>query len=1166
MTHCFIETCGGDAVDASPRNAREVFLAAIKLPAEERQAYLREACGDDQGLHQRVAALLQAQAEIGTFHEAPALTVDQPVTESPGTMIGPYKLIEPIGEGGMGTVWLAQQTEPVKRLVALKLIKAGMASKQVLARFEAERQALALMDHPHIARVLDGGTSTTGGPYFVMDLVKGAPITRYCDEHHLTPRQRLELFLPVCQAVQHAHQKGVIHRDLKPSNVLVALYDGRPVPKVIDFGVAKAAGPALTDRTLVTGFGAVVGTLEYMSPEQAELNNLDIDTRSDVYSLGVLLYELLTGSPPFSHKEHEKGGMLEMLRVIREQEPTKPSAKLSTAEGLPTLAANRGTDPAKLTRLVRGELDWIVLKALEKDRNRRYETANGFALDVQRYLADEPVLACPPAVGYRLRKFARRNRSALVTAGLLGLMLLIVAGTLGWTARDRATRRGRNAEAVAALLDQCEVALRTDDADKADLALGAAKRRAADGGAEELASRLARCRADVKLLRALDDADTFRLTWSDGAFPKRRVVAARWRTALADHGVSPDEGRGDDAAGRINGSLVRDRVLTVLDWWLAIDPSPGVRALLQAADPDPYRDTVRDALVARKPVAALAGRPEALAQPARFAVVLGGLDKVAADRRRAVLESALLARPGNFFLLMSLGKSYWDEKRAARQGAASEPVRWFQAALAARPTNLAALNNLGIALIEQGNSDRAVACFREATRLDPRFAGAHFNLGLALRKRGDTEGSIASFRAVTALEPKNAEAHVNLANGLAAKGDLDGAIASFQKVTKINPRHSVAHYHLGNVLFQKGNPDGAIAAYRKAIAINPNFFEAHFNLGSILSDKHDHDGAITAFQNAIRIHPKDSNAHFRLGKALQARGDPDGAIAAYWKAIAINPNFFQAHGNLGAILCDVKHDYDGAATAFRTVIRINPNEPSGHFNLGNVLAARGDLDAAIAAYRRALEIDPNHAPGHHNLGNALAGKADWSGSIKAFREAIRLNPKFALSHFNLGMSLRASGDPDGAIEPFKAAVALNPNRVQYNGALAWVLLTCRDVKRRDPERALALARRAVELAPKLPVAQKTLGIAHYRTGDFKAAVAALEESVKLGDTDAAAHLFLAMSHHKLGNPGEARKAYDRAVRWLERNRKALEKDPVPVSAEELPRFLAEARAVLQMKP
>jgi WD40 repeat protein/serine/threonine protein kinase len=402
--------------------AEDVFLAAVeKSSPRERAACLDDMCGPDSALKAQVERLLRSHEEAGTFLQGslfiPGATkaISAP-TEPTGTRIGPYKLIEQIGEGGMGTVWMAEQTDPVKRLVAVKLIKAGMDSKQVIARFEAERQALALMDHANIARVLDAGTTSVGRPYFVMDLVKGVPITRYCDELHLTPRQRLELFIPVCRAIQHAHQKGIIHRDLKPSNVVVALYDGKPVPKVIDFGVAKAAGPKLTEATLYTGFGMVIGTPEYMSPEQAQLDNVDIDTRSDIYSLGVLLYELLTGSPPFSRKNLEQAGMLEMLRAIREKEPTRPSIKLSTAEGLPTLAANRGMEPAKLKKLLCGELDWIAMKALEKDRNRRYETANGLAQDIERYLADEPVQACPPSVGYRLRKFVRRNRRAVATA------------------------------------------------------------------------------------------------------------------------------------------------------------------------------------------------------------------------------------------------------------------------------------------------------------------------------------------------------------------------------------------------------------------------------------------------------------------------------------------------------------------------------------------------------------------------------------------------------------------------------------------------------------------------------------------------------------------------------------------------------------------------------
>jgi WD40 repeat protein/serine/threonine protein kinase len=404
---------------------------------EERAAFLDKTCAGDAGRRARVEELLRAHQAAGNFLQgnrspaAPVATVDErPLPEGPGTVIGPYKLLEPIGEGGMGTVWMAQQTEPVKRLVALKLIKAGMDSRQVIARFEAERQALALMDHTNIARVLDAGTTSAGRPYFVMDLVKGAPITRHCDEHRLTPRQRLEIFIPVCQAVQHAHQKGIIHRDLKPSNVLIALYDGKPVPKVIDFGVAKAAGPALTDKTLVTGFGHIIGTLEYMSPEQAEINQLDIDTRSDIYSLGVLLYELLTGTTPLERKRVKESGMLEALRIIREEDAPTLSDRLVRTEELPAIAANRGLEPAKLTRLVRGELDWIVMKALEKDRGRRYESASAFAADVQRYLNDEPVQACPPSAGYRLRKWARRNKGAFLTSASVVVALLLGVGSL----------------------------------------------------------------------------------------------------------------------------------------------------------------------------------------------------------------------------------------------------------------------------------------------------------------------------------------------------------------------------------------------------------------------------------------------------------------------------------------------------------------------------------------------------------------------------------------------------------------------------------------------------------------------------------------------------------------------------------------------------------------
>jgi serine/threonine protein kinase len=398
-----------DSAVAAPHPAEQaVFEAARKVEAgTARDAYVQQACGNDAELGRRVRALLKAFDDGASFLEAPpsALprTEDEPLRERPGAHIGPYKLLEQIGEGGFGVVFMAEQTLPVHRKVALKVLKPGMDTRQVVARFEAERQALALMDHPNIAKVLDGGETGSGRPYFVMDLVKGLPVTDYCDQERLTTRERLDLFVQVCRAVQHAHQKGIIHRDIKPSNVLVTVQDGAPLVKVIDFGIAKALGQQLTDKTVFTGFAQMIGTPLYMSPEQAALSNVDVDTRSDVYSLGVVLYELLTGTTPFVRERLKDAGYDEIRRIIREEEPPRPSTRISTlGRAATTVSTQRKSDPKRLSRLCRGELDWIVMKALEKDRNRRYETASGFAQDVQRYLADERVQACPPSTSYLL--------------------------------------------------------------------------------------------------------------------------------------------------------------------------------------------------------------------------------------------------------------------------------------------------------------------------------------------------------------------------------------------------------------------------------------------------------------------------------------------------------------------------------------------------------------------------------------------------------------------------------------------------------------------------------------------------------------------------------------------------------------------------------------------
>jgi serine/threonine protein kinase len=456
--------------------ANELFLRAIEAPdSEARRALLDASCAGDADLRRRVEALLHAHEAAGTFLEAspaaptvaggppfesahgglgstleivPARGQSRPIAEGPGTVIGPYRLLQKIGEGGMGTVFLAEQEKPVRRRVALKVIKPGMDTEAVVARFEAERQALALMDHPNIARVLDAGATATGRPYFVMELVNGLPITGYCDEARLPPKGRLELFAAVCSAIQHAHQKGIIHRDIKPSNVLVTVVDGLPVPKVIDFGVAKAVDQRLTERPLFTQFGAIVGTLEYMSPEQAEQSGTDIDTRTDIYALGVLLYELLTGTTPLEQSRTREVAFTEVLRRIKEEEPPRPSTRLSgSAETLTSIAAARAVEPTRLARLVRGDLDWIVMKALEKERARRYDSAAGLGRDIRRHLDGDPVEACPPSRWYRLRKFAGKNRAVLARAGAFVTMLVIataVSATLAVVA-DRARRRAEGA-------------------------------------------------------------------------------------------------------------------------------------------------------------------------------------------------------------------------------------------------------------------------------------------------------------------------------------------------------------------------------------------------------------------------------------------------------------------------------------------------------------------------------------------------------------------------------------------------------------------------------------------------------------------------------------------------------------------------------------------------
>jgi tetratricopeptide (TPR) repeat protein/serine/threonine protein kinase len=1178
----------------------EVFDEALRRAAgPDRDRYLEEACGGDLELRRRVERLLRAVAEAGSFLEAPAQdpspTVDQPPGEQSGAVIGPYKRIEPIGEGGMGTVWMAQQTEPVKRLVALKLIKAGMDSKQVIARFEAERQALALMDHPNIAKVLDAGTTSAGRPYFVMDLVKGVPITRYCDEHHLTPRQRLKLFMPVCQAVQHAHQKGIIHRDLKPSNVLVALYDGKPVPKVIDFGVAKAAGQSLTEKTLVTGFGSIVGTFEYMSPEQAEINQLDIDTRSDIYSLGVLLYELLTGSPPFTRKELKKVGVLEMLRVIREHEPSKPSTKLSTAEGLPTLAANRGTEPAKLTRLVRGELDWIVMKALEKDRNRRYETANGFAMDVQRYLADEPVLACPPTVGYRVRKFAWRNKVALAFTGLVLLVLLTATGGIGWNVRDRAARQAIVEGEVLGALEEAENASKGQ---RFSEALSAVKRGegllASGGGSTELHERIRQGRADLDLVVTLQEATTegIEIDVAKSNYDYAPAIAM-YQAAFQKYGIDRESTTTAEAVRQIRSRppQIQLIILETMDRWWAKEWKPKrsleeqrkqdwLMAVIRGSDDDSWRGRMRQATDRRdfKILEDLANSDAVMKQgPSTLRTLADWLEAGGkGDLALAILRRAQHAHPGDFLTNNHLGLLLLNADPPQPEDA----VRFFAIAVALNPDNAGARLNLGVALRKLGKLEEATAEYRKAIELRPDYAMPYSNLGNALASQKKFDEALVAFREAIRRKPDSGFAHAGMGGVLLEQKKFDEAIAAYREALKHTPDFADAHYWIGIALARQCNiregsvhvgkeidarkldemivafrkatkqkpdyaaawgmlaytlllkspSDEALAAYREAIRLWPNDDVLHAGLGDVLADQGRKGEALEAYRQAIKLKPDNPAWYEHLGGIHMDLKQWEAAAAAFRKAVelepgrAIKPAYLEAHYNLGALLCDVKHDYNGAIAAFREVIRLKPDLPNAHFCLGNALRGEGKLDDAVAAYRDAIRLKPDYPMAHLCLGMLLQEhKRDYEGAIATLREAIRFSPADANTRNNL----------------------------------AWLLANCPEPKHRQPAQAVALAQEAVKLAPNAAYVWNTLGVAQYRAGDCNAAVAALQKSIELNNGGYGGDWFvLAMAHHKLGHPKEARQWFDKAVEQME---KAGSQD------QELRRFRAEAEGVLEIK-
>jgi serine/threonine-protein kinase len=893
---------------------RDLFEAALDLPPESRGTYLDGVCAGDVVLRHRLEGLLSKHGRAGSFLEPPAVsalaTVEQSLAgERPGTRIGPYKLLEQIGEGGFGVVFLAEQEQPVHRKVALKVLKAGMDTRQVIARFEAERQALALMDHSHIARVFDGGETAGGRPYFVMELVRGIPITDFCDQNQLSVRERLALFVNVCHAMQHAHQKGIIHRDLKPSNVLVTFQDGARLVKVIDFGVAKALGQPLTDKTLFTGLAQMIGTPLYMSPEQAALTSADVDTRSDLYSLGVLLYELLTGTTPLEAERYREAGFDELRRVIRDEDPPPPSHRISTlGPAVTRLSTQRRSDARGLSQVCRGELDSIVMKCLEKDPSRRYESAGALAADVQAYLHDGAVQAVPPSAWYRLRKSARRHKTALAVAALVLFFIGLLGGGAGWVVRDRMAREQELALERATrqdkLANQLALAL-----DRAELFQGQGKR--------------------PETLAALERAELLVGEVPAGLACQKRLTAVKERLAA--------EARDRQFMTRFEEIRLHEETRVNLDELRFTAGFPELRQAL-------HRYGIVIGVTTPAQVATIVrGRPE----PVRCNLI-AALDECLrlAPRGDAQTQKWLFAAEA------ASDQDAWRTRvrkaRHDRDGKALEQLGREVHVRKQPPSFL-----LGLAL-------QVPSRLELLRRIQQAYTGdlwANLALAMTLRGAGRPAESIRYYNAALALRPRNPALYLGRGTALKAARELDAAIADFHTALDLAPPHAAAHNFLGLALLDKHQLDEAVREFRRAIALNPKLPPIHTNLGIALYLKRQPDAAIREFRTAIALEPNGAMIRVRLSVALRDK-DPNEAIRQLRKAIKLDAHMASAH----SILSDLLFRTGRIGEAFReiqTAIRLDPHNAELHGRLCLAHATLGQWNKASAAYNDAVRLDPN---------------------------------------------------------------------------------------------------------------------------------------------------------------------------------------------------------------
>ncbi|QEG20383.1 serine/threonine-protein kinase [Mariniblastus fucicola] len=773
------------------KSEETIFAEATELPAAEQAAFVREQCGDDNALQQRIENLLAAHGSMDSFldHQDLQDTLVRDLKANVGDDIGPYRLLQKLGEGGFGVVFMAEQRHPIRRQVALKVIKPGMDSSAVIARFEAERQALAMMNHPNIARVFDGGTVASGDrPYFVMELVQGVPITEFCDTNSLSTTERLELFVSVCNAVHHAHQKGIIHRDIKPSNVMVTLHDGKPVVKVIDFGVAKALHQRLTEKTMFTQYGMMVGTPQYMSPEQAEMSGLDVDTRSDVYSLAVLLYELMTGVTPLQSETLRAAGYEELQRMIREEEPLKPSQRLSSAgEHLTVLAKHRSISPDRLPREIRGDLDWIVMKGLEKDRRRRYDSANDFAADIQRALDNEPVVAGPPSLWYRSKKFVLRNRSGVATgAAVVALLAAIGFGlAASWNQyaaeKQKDENRLNNAvdQATTAMLSAIELSPSDEHWAKADSLVSHVQGLAVDSSAgsssreraEGFLGRYESARRDRKFAFDLEELLIRRATNRD--LESWTAMENEFRRIMRDRGYDLDQLSPSELAEEMFDDPSKVKMTDGLELWIATRME-----LSRLGGPEMAQEEVEqwtDAMCVVDP------------DPLRTAI------------RKIIFKTA----PADEVSLESIVSSSDLSQFCPRK------LSWLSESFDA-----------------VGSPNRSDEVQQFALSLHAGDLMLNFEYATALLSQGKYETAIRYFMRCTAIRPKVPGVWRSLASAYLQNGELDAARRALDIAIDLDPQHGTAHLERSKVLLQQESFAAAIASSKTALSLNGDLIDA----------------------------------------------------------------------------------------------------------------------------------------------------------------------------------------------------------------------------------------------------------------------------------------------------------------------------------------------------